>query len=77
MLNLKDKQIEFIENELGIGKEELENINKDDWRKIREKCFNLSVDELLDKYGHAIDNVTERCIIAESIADMKYSELIK
>lgn len=39
MLNLKDKQIEFIENELGIGKEELENINKDDWRKIRENAL--------------------------------------
>lgn len=77
MLNLKDEQIEFIENELGISEKELENINKDDWRKIREKCFNLSVDELLDEDGYAIDDVTEKCIMAESIADMKYSELIE
>lgn len=77
MLNLKDDQVEFIQKELGISKEELEIISKDGWKQIREECFNISVDELLDDDGNAVDDVTSRCTMAESIADMKYSELIK
>lgn len=77
MLNLKDEQVEFIQKELGISKEELEIISKDGWKRIREECFNISVDELLDDDGNAVDDVTSRCIMAESIADMKYIELIK
>lgn len=76
MLNLKENQIEFIRNEFGISRRELEHISKDGWKQIREECFNISIEELLDEQGNAIDDVTKRCVIAESIADMKYSELI-
>ena len=77
MLNLKENQVKFIQNELGISKEKLECISKEEWRKIREDCFEISIDELLDEHGHAVEYVTERCMMAESIADVKYSELTK
>lgn len=75
MLNLTDKQIEFLEKEIGTKKADLENVDKEEWRAIREKCFDISVDELLDEVGNAVETVSSRCVMAESIADIKYSQL--
>lgn len=75
MLNLKDEQVQFIQKELGIGMEELERVSKSRWKQIREECFDISVEELLSEVGRSGDYVTNRCSMAESIADMKYSEL--
>lgn len=75
MLRLNNEQMKFLSDEFGITKEKLENISKDEWHKIRESCFDASVDELLDDHGNAVDFVTKRCDLAESIADIKYSQL--
>ena len=75
MLRLNDEQIKFLSDEFGFTKENLESISKNEWHKIRERCFDTSVDELLDDNGNARDFVTKRCDIAESIADLKYSQL--
>lgn len=76
MVNLNNDQLKFLKKEFGISKDELKSISKDDWHKLREKCFDISVDELLDDDGYAVDFVTKRCELAESIADMKYSQMI-
>lgn len=76
MLDLSRKQLKFLETEFGLAKSHLSKISKEEWHSIREKSFFISVGELLDDEGQAVDFVTERCRIAESIADLKYSELM-
>ncbi len=37
----------------------------------------ISADELMDEEGNAVDEISETCEIAESIAELAYSELMK
>ncbi len=77
MRNLSEKQLKFIWNNFHRTKEDLKNISKEEWFHIREDSFMISADELVDEDGNFIDNISEECKIAESIADMKYSELME
>lgn len=75
MKKLSEKQLKFIWNNFQKTEEDIRAISDDDWYKIREESFYISVDELVDKSDE--DELTDRCLVAESIADMKYSELME
>lgn len=76
---LNDEQIEFLEKELNLTKADIEKMTKEEWKSVREKCFYIEADELLDmEYeGKDIDKEewTKRCQLAISIADTKFSDL--
>lgn len=75
MINLSRKQLKFLKAEFGINKEQLGKLSKEEWHHIREESIWISADELMDDEGHAVDFVTERCQVAESIIDITYDEL--
>ena len=76
MKDLSEKQLKFIWDNFHKTKEDLKDVSKGDWFHIREESFMISADELVDESGNTIDDISEKCKIAESIADMKYSELM-
>lgn len=75
MKKLSEKQLRFMWDNFQKTEEDVRTISDDDWYKIREESFYISVDELVDKSDE--DELTDRCLVAESIADMKYSELME
>jgi hypothetical protein len=79
MVNLNEQQLNFLEKELNITKADIEKMSKEEWKGVREKCFFIEADELLDLEadGSESDEETERCILATSIADIKFSMLKK
>jgi hypothetical protein len=74
---LDEEQLDFLEKELGITKDFIEKASKEQWKDVREKCFYIEADELLALEDSDSDEETERCILATSIADIKYSMLRK
>lgn len=73
-LNLTNKQLEFLENELSLKEEDIEQMSREEWTDVREKCFYIEADELL-ALPEDEDEETQRCIVATSIADIKYFQL--
>ncbi len=74
-LNLTQKLKSFIKDEFDIGENAIERMSKDEWHEIRERCYDISLDELLDENDNAKDDITDRCLIAESIMDIRFSQL--
>lgn len=82
-MKLNDEQLQFLKEELNLKKEDIQKMSSEEWIAVREKCFYIEADELLDLeyYEDKIGNIrtteqeTQRCMIATSIADMKYSQL--
>lgn len=77
MKKLSKRQLDFLNENFGKTEADLEKLSADEWFHIREESFMISADELMDEEGNAIDEITETCEIAESIADMKYSDLME
>ena len=78
MINLTDEQKEFLKKELNVTDEQISEMNRQQWNEVRESCFEISIDELLDDsvdYEQEVE-VSQRCTMAESIMDMEYSELM-
>lgn len=75
MKKLSKGQLEFLNENFGKTEADLEKLSADEWFHIREESFYISVGELVDKSDE--DELTDRCLVAESIADMKYSELME
>lgn len=79
-LNLTDSQLDFLKKELGIDREDIEKMSALDWTGVREKCFGIEAEELYDleieeeKQGKTLEE-SERCRLATSIVDVKYSQL--
>ncbi len=79
-LNLTDSQLDFLKKELGIVREDIEKMSASDWTGVREKCFDIEAEELYDleveeeKQGTELEE-SERCRLATSIVDIKYSQL--
>lgn len=70
MLNLTDRQLHFLSDELSISKEEILDMRKEEWHSVREKCADIVFEECADPDA-------DRFILAESIADIKYSDLFQ
>lgn len=71
---LNEKQLNFLENELQLKKDDINKMSAEEWAAVREKCFYIEADELLELSEDEAEE-TERCMIATSIADIKYSQL--
>lgn len=77
MINLSKEQLDLLEKELGVTEEQIASMTKEQWFEVREKCFYLSIDELVDEDGEAIEDPLnpERLDLLESIADTKFKQL--
>jgi len=67
-LNLREDMIQFLADEFDLSEADLLVISKNDWNKIREKCFFIECDETLE-------SCSERGELASDIASLKFSEL--
>ncbi|MGN0565987.1 MAG: hypothetical protein ACI4J1_09265 [Ruminiclostridium sp.] len=73
-LNLTQEEVMFIKNELGVNEEKLNSISKEEWKSIREKCFNIDVEEAI-KQELTGGEYSRRGEVADKIIDKKYSQL--
>ncbi len=79
-MGLDKEQLDFLNKELNITREEIVRMSFDEWDTVREKCFEIETEEFLnmEKEGKDIDDAeewTERCVIAVSIVDTSFAEL--
>lgn len=74
-MKLNEKQLEFLDKELNISKEDIEKMSAEEWKDVREKCFYIEADELMDLEDTEDQEESERCQLATSIANLKFSEL--
>lgn len=79
-LNLTNIQLDFLKKELGITWEDIEKMSASEWTSVREKCFDIEAEELYDldveeEREGAILEESERCQLATSIVNIKYSQL--
>ncbi len=72
---LSEKQYQFLENEFGINKSDVDKFSKEEWKEIRFKCFAIEGDFAMDMADSDSAYLPERGEIAASIANIKYSEL--
>lgn len=73
-MKLSEEQLKFLHDELGIKPEDIAEISADDWRKIREQCFDIEVSEVVDS-DNGEGEISDRGAIAADIASIKYSML--
>lgn len=74
-MKLSEKQLEFLDKELNVSKEDIEKMSAEEWKAVREKCFYIEADELMDIEDEENQEESERCQLATSIANLKFSEL--
>lgn len=77
MTNLSRTQKDFLNHEFGLSDKQIEKIGKDEWHEIREKCYDIILDEMLDdedNYNEEGDG-SERCSLASSIRDISFKKL--
>lgn len=74
-MKLNEKQLGFLKTEFGLTKEDIEKTTADGWKEIREKCFYIEADELMDIEDDESADESERCQLATSIANIKFSKL--
>lgn len=76
-VNLNEKQLKFLEEKFSITKFDVQKMDRKQWNKVRENCFEIETDELLDceKAGGDCDYCdTEDYLMASSIIDLPYEE---
>ncbi len=79
MIYLTDEQFEFLKKEFRITADDIEVMDKEQWRTIRKNCYNIVIDEMLDEngeYNPAGDN-SERCWRASEIMDISFKKLFE
>ncbi len=74
-MELNEKQLDFLKTEFGLTKEDIGKMTADQWKEIREKCFYIEADELMDLEDDEEAEESERCKLATSIANIKFSQL--
>ncbi len=74
-MELNEKQLDFLKTEIGLTKEHIGKMTADQWKEIREKCFYIEADELMDLEDDEEAEESERCKLATSIANIKFSQL--
>ena len=72
---LSKEQIKFLNDEFDVSESNIEKMSKEEWVKIKKKSYDIMRDEMLDENDDAIEDISERGIIAESITDIEYSML--
>lgn len=71
-MNLTEIQLRFLKDEFGLEKEDIEKMNVKQWFRVREKCFDIEVEETVKADD---DPLSERGEIAVRLADVKFSDL--
>lgn len=74
-MNLNERQLEFLHTEFDLTEEDIDKITADGWMEVREKCFYIEADELMDLEDDEGAEESERCKLATSIANMKFSHI--
>lgn len=77
IVGLSSEQLKFLEKKFSITKSDVLKMDKKQWNKVREDCFEIETDELLDfeKAGNDCDDCdTEDYLMASSIIDLPYKE---
>jgi len=74
-MKLSKKQLEFLQTEFSLTKEDIDGMTADQWKEVREKCFYIEADELLDLGEDEEAEESKRCQMATSIANVKFSQL--
>lgn len=74
-MKLSEKQLEFLKAEFGLTKEDIGGMTAEQWKEVREKCFYIEADELMDLGEDEEAEESERCQLATSIANIKFSQL--
>lgn len=74
-MGLNERQLEFLKTELGLAKEDIDKMTAGRWMGVREKCFYIEADELMDLEGDEAAEESERCQMATSIANIKFSQI--
>lgn len=72
-IKLNESQMKFLDKKFGFKEDDIEKMDLEEWNKIREVCFEIETDELLDfeKTGKDCDNCdTEDYLMASSIIDL-------
>lgn len=75
-VDLNEQQQKFLEEKFAIKVEDIEKMNLEDWKKVREDCFEIETDELLDYEeagGNCDDCETKDYLMASSIIDLPYA----
>lgn len=65
-VNLNKEQLDFLSKQFDICQKDIENMSHKEWNAIREKCFEIEVDEMLT-YGENCN--TKLCNLVSSIID--------
>lgn len=76
-VGLNEEQLEFLKKKFGIFKADIVKMTIEQWDEIREKCFEIETDELLDfeENGGDCDFCdTDDYLLAASIIDAEYLE---
>ena len=73
-MSLSDVQYNFISKELGISKDDIDSMNPKKLRDLREKCFDIEVEEAVKADNDNID-ISERGETAADIVDILLSIL--
>lgn len=73
-MKLNERQLKFLKTEFNLAKEDIEKMTADRWKELREKCFYIEADELMDMESEEAEE-SERCQLATSIANIKFSQL--
>lgn len=74
-MKLNEKQLEFLQIEFRLTEDDIDKMTADEWMEVREKCFYIEADELMDIEDDDEAEESERCKLATSIADMKFSDI--
>lgn len=72
-LKLSSIQIEFLLKEFGLTIDDIKDIDKQQWKNMREKCFMIEAEEAPEDGCY----MNKRCQIAMSIADTLYTNLFE
>lgn len=74
------EQIQFLKDEIGIDESSFAFLNKEEWNDIREKCFDIEVDEEIEHMERLKSDPgngeSEREILATSLVDAIYDQLL-
>lgn len=69
-------QEKFLKEKFSIEREDIEKMSLHDWKKVREDCFEIETDELLncEEAGYSCDDCdTEDYLMASSIIDLPFA----
>ncbi len=77
MIKLSEKEKSFLKDEFNISDEDISSISKEKWLELKEKCFDIEVEESIKAAESKDDNyvMPMREVIAVHLAEKSLSDL--